>query len=106
MNTYNPDKWKIVGNGEVFKVLGGWSGGYLDSDNWRLSSGIVEIKENNLHWVVTNASGSTYECHKNAEGLTLSSANIYNQLLEKGFSSYTMEEVVKIKGEKEDVNNT
>lgn len=53
MSEYTPNKWEIVrlqdGDKEpVFKVLGGWSGGYLDGDSWRMSSGLEEDAERHL----------------------------------------------------------
>ena len=32
---YNPDKWIIVKLPKGAKVLGSWSGGYLDGDSWQ-----------------------------------------------------------------------
>jgi len=81
--TYNPDKWIIVKftspkNGDVYKVLGGWSGGYLDSDNWRVSSGLERIEEDGDYLLMHNYSGSIYKCHKKAEGVTgLSGSMLY-----------------------------
>ena len=48
---YNPDNWVVLklkpGKGAfpIYKVLAGWSGGYLDSDMWRMNAGITEVKE-------------------------------------------------------------
>lgn len=74
MSIYTPDKWCIVSvpfpEGDEVKVLAGWSGGYLDSDTWRLSSGIVSVELEGEYWVIGNHSGSTYRCHIQSEGLT------------------------------------
>lgn len=83
MSNHSPDKWMIVRftspkNGDVFKVLGGWSGGYLDSDNWRLSSGLEKITEEGDYYLMHNYSGSIYKCHKKAEGFTGLSGGIYS----------------------------
>ena len=84
---YSPDKWKIVkfkNNGKyVYKVLAGWSGGYLDADSWRLSSGLERIEEEGDHYLMYNYSGSIYKCHKNSEGFTLLSDCIYNNWIDK-----------------------
>ena len=54
MSDYRPDNWVVIkftqqvksgntGYGRTekvfYKVLGGWSGGYLDGDSWRMNSG-------------------------------------------------------------------
>lgn len=81
MSSYRPDKWTIVYMGEdVYKVLGGWSGGYLDGDEWRLSSGLKRIEEKGDYYLMHNHSGSIYECHKNGEGMTILSCSIYSKI--------------------------
>lgn len=85
--TYAPDRWVIVEVAlpeQTFrKVLGGWSGGYLDADEWRMSSPIVEMIEHDDHWEVRNESGSTYHCRKDGEGFTGLSGGIYANLLKQ-----------------------
>ena len=71
MSVHNPDRWVIVGDGENFKVLGGWSGGYLDGDSWRLSSGLPRIEEDGDYHLMHNYSGSVYKCHKKGEGVIM-----------------------------------
>ena len=77
--TFTPDKWtilKICPEGEpakcYYKILGGWSGGYLGEDSWRLNSGVesYEFSEDNSTVLFKGGSGSIYECHKSAEGMT------------------------------------
>lgn len=81
---YNPDRWVLLEmNGGVRKVLGGWSGGYLDSDNWRLSSGVESVEEDGDYYLFKNYSGSVYKCHKKSEGFTGLSASIYAGWQEK-----------------------
>lgn len=72
MNT--PDCWVVVKlfsekmSGEiVYKILAGWSGGYLGSDSYRLNSGIVKIEDGDDHWLVHGHSGSVYQCGKTLE---------------------------------------
>lgn len=82
---YNPDRWVIVEienpkHGKLHKVLGGWSGGYLDSDNWRMSSGLEKIEEDGDYYLMHNYSGSVYKCHKNSEGVTVLSGSILGQM--------------------------
>ena len=45
-----PDNWVVlqirVFNDEyIYKVLGGWSGGYPGGGSWQLNSGIVKVEE-------------------------------------------------------------
>lgn len=74
--THTPDKWLLVkytdektGN-TGYKVFGSWSGGYLDSDAWRISSQIERfiVVDNYFHF--HGASSSTYRCHKEMYGAT------------------------------------
>lgn len=99
---YNPDKWVIVGIEGNYKVLGGWSGGYLDGDSWRLSSGLVKIEEdseNSDYYLMHNHSGSIYKCHKNAEGTNFISAGILAKFLNIGAKQITVEEFNKVENE-------
>ena len=63
-----PDGWvvvKIINNKETYyKVFGGWSGGYLDGDRWKLNSGISKIEEDNENYYFYGYSGSCYQCNK------------------------------------------
>lgn len=85
MNT--PDNWvilKVILEDETFyKVLAGWSGGYLDGDSWRMNSGIDRVEEDGDYYSFIGASGSVYKCHKQSETLRMNCAGVYNQLVEK-----------------------
>jgi len=83
MSEYTPDKWLLLKIGEGQKVLGGWSGGYLDSDEWRLSSGVENITEEDGHYIIKNHSGSIYKCHKSCQGTTGLSGRILNKIEDK-----------------------
>jgi hypothetical protein len=100
---HSPDRWVIVGDGENFKVLGGWSGGYLDGDSWRLSSGLERIEEDDDFYYMHNYSGSVYKCHKKAEGTNLISNGILNQLKksDERVKTFSPEEFNKIQLEKD-----
>ena len=72
MSAYSPDVWIIVEmnstkHGRIRKILGGWYGGYLGSDSWRLSSGITRIVEHDKNYEIHNESGSVYTCWKSIE---------------------------------------
>ena len=87
MSTYRPDNWVVLkikegkGTFPFYKVLGGWSGGYLDSDSWRLNSGVTEIKQDGDYYEFYGESGSCYRCHDKSYGLRMNNAGIYNQLV-------------------------
>ncbi|MDX1372415.1 MAG: hypothetical protein R3321_08085, partial [Nitrososphaeraceae archaeon] len=72
---YNPDKWAIIqiesNEGTYYRILGGWSGGYLDGDSWRLSSAIELVEEDGEFYLMKNISGSTYKCHKKTNGFNM-----------------------------------
>jgi len=79
---HNPDKWVIIrlkSEKTLYKILAGWSGGYLDSDNWRMSSGLESIEEDGDYYLMHNYSGSTYKCHKKSEGFTSLSGTKYSE---------------------------
>lgn len=112
IDIYNPDNWVIVKfnskeHGSAYKVLGGWSGGYLDGDSWRLSSGLNDIEEDGEYYLMHNHSGSVYKCHKDGNGMGYLSANQYNimkkQVEEAGaeISTITVEEFLSEKSKME-----
>jgi hypothetical protein len=74
MSNYTPDLWEVVrvkvNDDQIDKVIGSWYGGYGGSDNWRFSSGITKIVENDTHYEVHNESGSVYTCYKNRRGMS------------------------------------
>jgi len=77
---HKPDRWVIVKVPGGAKVLGSWSGGYLDGDSWRLSSGLERIEEDGDYYLMHNYSGSIYKCHKEMEGMNMVALSIFNQL--------------------------
>jgi len=86
MTEYTPDNWVVLKIKEgknafpFYKVLVGWSGGYLDCDSWRMNSGITEVKEKSDCYEFYGGSGSLYRCHKEGYGLRMNNASIYNKL--------------------------
>lgn len=83
MNEYTPDRWIVIEiestTDLVRKVLAGWSGGYLDADHWRISSGITKVVECDDYYLVHNESGSVYTCFKNSEGVTNLSGSVLHK---------------------------
>jgi len=82
-----PDSWvvlKITTETDViYKVLAGWSGGYLDGDSWRLNSGINIVFERKDQVDFYGNSGSLYVCQKGTYGLRMGTAGIYNDLVSR-----------------------
>ena len=88
MDNYTPDNWVVLKIKEgkhdrgFYKVLAGWSGGYLDGDYWRMNSGITEVKEDGDYYEFYGKTGSCYRCHKEGYRLTMAIAGVYNSLKE------------------------
>jgi len=86
---YIPDNWVVLKINvpdipPAYKVLAGWSGGYLDSDSWRMNSGITRVERPGDGWnLFYGASGSCYECHEKHYGLRLNISGIYEQLVSR-----------------------
>ena len=71
MSEYTPHSWvvlKITSSEEtLYKVLGGWSGGYLDGDSWRMNSGITGVEKQAYLYGFYGSSGSVYWCHQRTD---------------------------------------
>jgi hypothetical protein len=71
MREYRPDCWVLVrvthpdGKKEK-RVFGGWLGGYLAGDSWRMSTNITHLKTNKKTTEFTCESGSKYICQNDA----------------------------------------
>ena len=85
--TYRPDRWEIikfVNEGETYyKIIGDWSGSYLEGRSWRLSSGVSGVREEGDHYLFDNYSGSVYECSKRMKSLGVMSSGIYKKIEEE-----------------------
>jgi hypothetical protein len=81
---YNPDNWvvlKMVYKDKTFyKLLAGWSGGYLNGDSWKLNSGIEKVELDNDRYKFYGSSDSVYSCHKDGYGLRMSTVDIYSTM--------------------------
>lgn len=80
---YRPDNWvviKINGPHPHYRVLAGWSGGYLDGDAWRLNSGITKVTKEDNRLFFHGSSGSTYACPEGSYGLRNNNVHIYQKL--------------------------
>lgn len=87
MTEYTPDSWvvvKIVGDEDnLHKVVGGWSGGYLDGDSWRMNSGIERVENGGDVWLVHGYSGSVYKLRKGGERVSMAMGGIIASLGDK-----------------------
>ena len=85
--TYNPDNWVVLkisdSKGFFYKVLGGWSGGYLSGNSWRLNSGVSDVIFEDGMFFFYGASGSCYECHSDSYGLKMNNAHVVELLQSK-----------------------
>ena len=95
MSEYMPDNWVVLkiaveDSPVIYKVLAGWSGGYLDGDYWRMNSGITRAVEHEKYWEFYGSSGSCYVCHKGQYRLRMNNSGVYNQLKNIYFDEVTM----------------
>lgn len=96
MNEVIPDRWVIVtireeGRPPIQKILSGWWGGYLGSDEWRMSSTIISQTEHIDHFILDTKSGSRYLCYKNRKGYTNLSSNVLYNMQDKLPDNITIE---------------
>ena len=86
MSEYIPDNWviiKIKDDDPHYRVLAGWSGGYLTSDSWRMNSGITRVEKDTDAWKFYGSSGSCYECRMNNYMLRMNNAHVWADLQER-----------------------
>lgn len=87
MNEYTPDIWVVlkINNPKDphYRVLGGWYGGYLGSDSWRLNSGITKHDFDGDYWYFYGSSGSCYKCYVDSYRMNMVTSGVYKQLREK-----------------------
>lgn len=80
---HEPDKWVVIEIDGLKRILSSWVGGYLGSDEWRLSSGVEGIEEDVDFFLMKTQSGSTYKCLKKSEGFSYLSSSIYRDIKEQ-----------------------
>ena len=80
---YQPHGWVIVSRDGLRKVFASWSGSYMSSEHWRLSSSI-KLAEDEDHTIkVTTSSGAVYLLSKDCHG----EINSYNRSILNKFVS-------------------
>jgi hypothetical protein len=88
---YTPNNWvvlritepagsKTIDDVVYYKVLAGWSGGYLDGDSWRMNSAVTSVEVDGDYFLFHGVSGSCYKCRNKRYGLKINNAYIYNKL--------------------------
>ena len=86
MSNYNPDNWVVIkmnGDDPHYRVLAGWSGGYLDGDSWRMNSGIVRVEDAGDRFNFYGSTGSCYSCGKESYCIRMNNAHVWAQLQEQ-----------------------
>lgn len=86
MTEYYPDSWVVLRmtykEQTFYKVLGGWSSGYVQGSSWRLNSGIEKCEYDiaNDKWRFYGSSGSVYAVNPDSYGLRMSTVEPYNNM--------------------------
>ena len=87
---HKPDLWILVkfnegtDNKVYYKILASWRGGYLDSDAWCMSLGIVAAEEKEGDYVLFyDTSGFVYYCLKKNYGASPYVVGVLGQMREK-----------------------
>ena len=97
MSKHKPDAWKLLKMPDDYvRICAGWSGGYLDGDRWRLSSGIKEVQEKEEYYIFQTYSGTVYKCHKDDETVRMANAGIYEMNKEQGAVDISVEELSNV----------
>jgi len=95
---YNPDRWLMVrlsNDGKVhYRVFATWAGGYLDADEWKLNSGVTQLKETETHYLFEGSSGSVYKCGKKSYGSTGYGFGVLNNLITKSLDQGTVIDIL------------
>jgi len=66
----SPERWVVLEMpNNNYKIFGTWYGGYLDSDRWKLNSGVKKVEQDDEFYYFYGVSGSCYKCHKDSYGI-------------------------------------
>ncbi len=85
MNTYTPDNWVIVRvkwDKAHYRVLAGWTGGYLYGNSWRINSGIVRHEKKGDYYYFYGETGSCYKCYIPAQALRMNISGAWETIKE------------------------
>lgn len=94
---YYPDNWIIISipNTSLYKVVAGWSGGYLDGDSWKVNSGIESVTQDDTHYYIKGFSGSVYACNKRTEELRMNLSPAWVRAKELGSKRVNIKDLPK-----------
>ena len=81
MKEYIPDNWVVIKFHDEphYKILAGWSGGYLSGNSWRMNSGITRVEDAGEYYKFYSK-GSVYSCHKESYCLRMNNAYVWANL--------------------------
>jgi len=71
---HTPDKWLLLkctpsdGAPPFYRIWATWGGSYTYGANWRLNSGINEVRSMFDGWICTGVSGTAYHLRRGAAG--------------------------------------
>jgi len=85
MSEYTPDNWVVIkfnGDDPHYRILAGWSGGYLHGDSWRMNSGITRVDSDDDYYYFFGSSQSCYVCSKRSYCLQANNASVWHKLEE------------------------
>jgi hypothetical protein len=86
MIKHEPNNWVVIkmdGDDPHYRVLAGWSGGYLDGDSWKMNSGITRVEDDGDCYNFYGSSGSCYSCYKESYCIRMNNGHIWAQLQEQ-----------------------
>jgi hypothetical protein len=88
MSQYKPNNWVVLkimqpDQDILYKVLAGWSGGYLAGASWRLNSGITKVVYQGDYVEFYGSSGSVYSCPLSQYMIRMNTAGIWMQIKKK-----------------------
>ena len=102
-NIKQPNSWVILeikqdNDTPIYKILASWYGGYLGGDEWKLNSGIKEVKRSEEFVDFIGHSGSIYRCHRNCERFSGIMSSVYsgfrNAISEDGTINASIEPIL------------
>ncbi len=79
-----PDSWVVIkiadGSKYHHRVIAGWNDNSVESEVWKVNSGVKSVEETDTHYVFRGVSSSSYHCPKDSYGLTAENSGVYIQL--------------------------
>ena len=93
MKTYTPNGWALMKSGIFIRLFASWDGDFTTGGNWRLSSDVEAVKEDNEYYYFYTHSGSCYTCSKNSNRISVHNSLIFARLVyREGEDAYVVNE--------------